>query len=217
MKDPKHEERLMRALTGDDPQLEGGDAALERELDDLRRIQDELDTVAEQERILADARETPWESGEARIRDLIADATRNGPRKTRTNRWLWLPIAAAAVVTTIVGLDRASSPPTGDQRGPIFLGDELPGAMPSGPVESYAPFQWSKPLPPGWTFELRVYDDTEAGGGVLAEHSGASGSTWSPEVTTESWPESIRWTLDLERPDGTIVDGYVVRAWRSSR
>ncbi|MEO0764262.1 MAG: hypothetical protein AAFZ09_21080, partial [Pseudomonadota bacterium] len=139
-----------------------------------------------------------------------SDPRSSEPR--RGPRWLLVLAAVAAAVVLTLQLDRGGPPPAVDDGPKIFLGPELDGAAPAGPSEAYTPFEWSYDAPPGTTFEIRVYDAESDR--LLAESGRLRSAGWSP-ADTATWPDQIRWTLEVRKGD-TVLERWSVASWRRS-
>ena len=250
----EYEALLARVLAGelseDDPRLRtlGPRGADLREIArELRHVQDGLDASARRARVLAEARAADWAEAEERMRALVAlegsrrRNERDRPRESREPtrrlpRWLLPTVAAAGLVWAALFLFPSGDRAADVERGPrVFLGAELPRAVPQGTSAAYTPFAWAYPAPPGWEFEVRVFDDSAPGGGapgggspaptdrddsapapLLASSGPLTGPGWTPpdDVDVDGWPDRILWTLDVRRPDGVLAETFSVRAWR---
>lgn len=252
MKDrsPFDEALLARLVAGeladDGPEaarLEADDPDFRARLEELRRLQAELDEAGLRRRVLDEARDQPWELGQARLAVALAgpgsplgqhpavgsdkefetqgaDEVRpvgiphSGSRR-RSVLGIWIAglVAAAGLV---LGLRWMTWSDGGEpDRSMVFLGEALPGAEPAGPTAGYDRIRWDLELPPGWSFRVRVIDDTDEGAGRLVARSGdLDSSSWIPEDTS-AWPARILWAVDQRTADGRTVEGQLVRSWLS--
>ncbi|QDU68639.1 hypothetical protein [Engelhardtia mirabilis] len=161
---------------------------------------------------------TPHEStpspGEEGVEDSDDERREAGAPPWRT---VIVVVAAAAALLILPFVDWAGDAPESVPQQPVFLGEELRGASPAGEVTSYARFEWDLELPPGWTFELRVYDDTPGSElNLLAAPPPLLESSWNAPAVERDWPSAIRWTLAQVSRNSAGPEPYVVRAWRSS-
>lgn len=238
------DELLRRILTGELSELDSeveaalaADPELSLRLEALRETQGQLDAQATRERVLEEARAEAWAEGEERVGETLSEfllqtelasaavaetGTPGSSAPTATRRrplgWLGAFLAVAAAIMIVDRLLVSEVDPGLATERQVYLGEELPGAMPAGEVDGYAPFRWSYELAPGDSFELAVYDDTaEATSAPLVRVSRLTGNSWESPAESSEWPDAIRWTLDLVRPDGARVEGFTTRAWRSLR
>lgn len=203
--DQSHDDRLIDALAND----RGRDDPLVRawtaECDECRRrveawgeVSQLLDETALDERQTLAA--IDWRA-DAPGKELIGDLVRRelAPRRA----WWRRPQVAAAAAAVLVGawalrfLLRSEEP--SEQREQMLGGQDDVQRVPSGSGQDFTRFSWNGRHPAGARFELRVWGDTDASRTqVLAElpRLYAPQYTFPPEAT-QSWPERIRWEVDV--------------------
>lgn len=130
--------------------------------------------------------------------------------------WRWVAAAAAAALLVLAaGQLRHREQPAGP--GPV-LGTGVRLLAPVGTVDAYSPFEWAAERPPGGWFEVRVYDETEgATQSPLARSGRLDAPRWPGPPETTSWPETIRWDVQVFDGTGRVRVSGSAQASRSSR
>src|SRR5262245_8035321 len=136
-------------------------------------------------------------------------------RRPATKRMLWLALgsAAAAVLAWL-----AFSELTGKPAGPVPLAPRrIELLRPLGDVSDVAVFEWrAGDLPPGCTFQIRLFDPANLGAPVRTVDPGEL--RWMPSDDERSQlPDSLYWQVVVLDSLGGLVDSGDARATRPAR
>lgn len=212
----EHEALLQRILTGDlSPEapevqeLRAKSDAFSRELDELSRVQCELESWAGSEHEVAESslQNVTDEDEQLVARALDAVAPAALPARAPSTR-SWRPWLVAAAVLILAGLSWrmwGSDP----QPTPIWMGPEDDRCLePRGRVEEFAVFRWNDQLTGAETYTLQVFNKGDLDPAVRVEFLREATYTLTAEERTELGTE-IYW--QVSHSGGTTYGAYASR------
>lgn len=115
----------------------------------------------------------------AAVRD-VARVVGTFPAPSRSSRWMWMPIAAAAAATFLWVVPSIDREPPVEHREEVLATSASPSPLaPRGEVDTASALLWSS-VPYATTYRVRLFDDS---GTLLLEHE--------TQDTTITLPDSI--------------------------
>lgn len=162
----------------------------------------------------SDLRDAPGEAGLHEF--VLGQAEQAEPRAARPGkRWRSQISAAAALLLVAFGLWWGF----GRDRAEVWMGDgSLELLHPIGEVQEFFPVRWSGKLSPGATFEIKIWNATQAGPGdfPLLHKQEFEEHEWTPSESEQgALEDQIVIELSLIASDGTTAESIRQASSRS--
>lgn len=179
------------------------DSAIASEVDAFRLVEARLKESAalERDRLLRE----PASELESRLEDIDSKG-----RSGQDTKWMLLGAAAAALLVMLFGWWSEGGANQAPEELPLGTG-QLQVVHPRGVVDSFSSFEWVGELPPGGSFEVRVWALEDGLMDPPRIEEEVEVSTWQPD-SFASLPSRIRWEVRAWGPNGEALGSDTAQA-----
>lgn len=226
---PEHEAILSQVLLGDLAEDDAkARAVLEscsicrEQLAAFRDVETRAQAAGEFQRLVLEESEKIVDAPGLDQVEAVLGELEDRPNAAPANRvrplpWVVWPLSAAAAAIVVLWVSGfLTTEPTTEPSHEILLGVPIQGMEPQGQVGEYGTFRWRHSLPTGGWFVVRVFDaEAPAGTAALQQSKKLFDFQWQPARESEqTWPDSIRWTVQAYSATGQLSATGESRATR---